>query len=297
MTMMAIILLFYFAWLVLALVVVGPVMMTFLPVLLLPALVVPIVVTHYVPMLMARAVEGLEYAAGIGANAPLKVGDEVKAVVRTDKRGRRELRELGPAKITRSYPGWLFRLFRGDLYDVELASSAHLTGVSVVNDLHDEKLNPYKIIQRSAAATSPAATLQLEAKEKEQIQEVTLVLKASVTQVVCIVVMALPMLQFYRDDQEWGEHALDFISATFGIEELSLQFGLSISWPSFEMPEISATYFLGIGILFLTLLRSYATQLLAWCSGQTWFAMSEASPGMWEERAMTAFSYSRYVQG
>ena len=62
MTMMAIILLFYFAWLVLALVVVGPVMVTFLPVLLLPALVVPIVVTHYVPMLMARAVEGLEHA-------------------------------------------------------------------------------------------------------------------------------------------------------------------------------------------------------------------------------------------
>ena len=209
MTMMAIILLFYFAWLVLALVVVGPVMMTFLPVLLLPALVVPIVVTHYVPMLMARAVEGLEYAAGIGAKVP--------------------------------------------------------------------------------------SALQLEAKEKEQIQEATLVLKASVTQVVCIVVMALPMLQFYRDDQEWGEHALHFISATFGIEELSLQFGLSISWPSFEMPEISATYFLGIGILFLTLLRSYATQLLAWCSGQTWFAMLEASPGTWEERAITAFSYSRYV--
>ena len=92
-------------------------------------------------------------------------------------------------------------------------------------------------------------------------------------------------------------HALDFISTTFRIEELLLQFGLSISWPSFEMPEISATYFLGIGILFLTLLRSYATQLLAWCSGQTWFAMPEASPGMWEERAMTAFSYSRYVQG
>lgn len=211
MTMMAIILLFYFAWLVLALVVVGPVMMTFLPVLMLPALVVPIVVTHYVPMLMARAVEGLEHA--------LKV-------------------------------------------------------------------------EQTSAKT---ANLQLEAKEKEQIQEVTLVLKASVTQVVCIVVMALPMVQFYRDDQEWDEHALDFLSSTFGIKELSLQFGLSISWPTFEMPEISATYFLGVGILFLTLLRSYATQLLVWCSGQTWFAMSEASPGTWEERAVSAFSYSRCV--
>ena len=57
----------------------------------------------------------------------------------------------------------------------------------------------------------------------------------------------------------------------------------------------SATYFLGIGILFLTLLRSYVTQLLLWCTGQAWFVMSEASPGIWEERAVTAFSYLRCV--
>ena len=137
--MMAIVLSFYFVWLVLALVVVGPVIVAFLPVLLLPALVVPIVATHYLPMLVARAVEGLEYAMGT---------------------------------------------------------------------------------KQAAEKTNSNTALQLEMKEKETLQEVTLVLKASVTQVVCFVVMAFPMVQVYQDDQDYGKLALHFLATTFGIEEV-----------------------------------------------------------------------------
>ena len=105
--------------------------------------------------------------------------------------------------------------------------------------------------------------------------------------------MALPLAQFYERDEEWSEHALDFLIGTFGFEELALQFNMSLSWPTFNTPEISTSFFLSMFVLFLTLVRVYATQLLLWCAGQSWFAMAEPTPGKWEGRGLRAFASVR----
>ena len=63
--MMAVVFAFYTAWVVVAVIVVAPLVVVFSPVLLIPALALPIFATHYLPMLMARALEGLEFALGI----------------------------------------------------------------------------------------------------------------------------------------------------------------------------------------------------------------------------------------
>jgi len=118
MTMMAIVFALYAVWIVLALVVVGPLIVVFLPVLLLPALLLPIFATHYVPMITARAVEGLEFCLGIGVNAPLQVRDVVEAV--KDPSADYDKREPALARVTRVHPGFLYRLVQGDRYDVEL---------------------------------------------------------------------------------------------------------------------------------------------------------------------------------
>ena len=215
--MMAIVFAFYLVWLVVAVVAAAPAIIVFLPVLLIPALVLPIIATHYLPMLTARAVEGLEFCLGI--------------------------RTSGGAYLP----------------------------------------------------SSSATKLQLEDEEKQQIGEATLDFKASVTVVLCVVVMALPVVQFYQRDQTWSEHAHDLILDTFGWEQLSLQFRLNLTWPKFNVPAISASFFLSLFVLFLTLVRVYATQLLLWCSGQPWFAMAESKPGKWEQRGLVAFASVRYV--
>ena len=115
--MMAIVFFFYLVWIVVAVVVAAPAIIVFLPVLLIPALVLPIIATHYLPMLMARAVEGLEFCLGIrtSGGAYLQVGDVVEAV--EDPRG---WGTPTPARITRVHSGWLYRWVRGDRYDVEV---------------------------------------------------------------------------------------------------------------------------------------------------------------------------------
>ena len=369
--MMAIVFFFYLVWIVVAVVVVAPLIVVFLPVLLIPALVLPIIATHYLPMLTARAVEGLEFCLGIrtSGGAYLRVGDVVEAVANPGV-SEAYYRKPALARIKRVHSGWLYRLFRGDRYDVEVTDGDEeavkqwenyavkhleefkqsrnevldhatltlnttpsltptltlprqlstgneneepsesvapsqgygLNGVKLVANLASEEKDPAKIIKRASASTttsssssSSATKLQLEDEEKQQIGEATLDFKASVTVVLCVVVMALPLVQFYQRDQTWSEHAHDLILDTFGWEQLSLQFRLNLTWPKFNVPAISASFFLSLFVLFLTLVRVYATQLLLWCSGQPWFAMAESKPGKWEQRGLVAFASVRYV--
>ena len=392
MSMMAVVFAFYTVWLVLAAVVVGPLIVIFSPVLLLPALVLPIFATHYLPMLMARAVEGLEFALGIrmsgGGSGAVQVGDVVEAAKNPGSSGLPS-RSQGVhwtqyavegtlARITCIHSGCLYRLFRGDRYDVEITDESavkfwkeyleqgmnsrepsekemkewqdfkksrdevlrrlfdpnptlsmcvtptltltlpcqtstgkekevesknvalsqgfELKGVKFTGDLYEQ--NKAKNIKRvSASASSSSATkLQLEDKEKQQIGEATLEFKASVTVVLCVAAMALPLVQFYQRDQDWSEYAHDLILETFGWEQLSLQFLRNLSWPTFNVPAISASFFLSMFVLFLTLVRVYATQLLLWCSGQSWFAMADSKPDTWEQRGLVTFASVRYVE-
>ena len=178
-----------------------------------------------------------------------------------------------------------------------------LKGVKLVATLTAEGDDPSKIIKRAPASATTASSssisatkLQLEDKEKEQIGEATLDFKASVTVILCVAVMALSLVQFYQRDQTWSEHARDLILNTFGWEQLSLQFQLTLSWPTFNMPAVSASFFFSLFVLLLTLVRMYATQLLLWCSGQPWFVMAESKPGKWEQRGLVAFASVRYVE-
>jgi hypothetical protein len=116
--MIAIVSTAYMAWFVTAAVVVGPMILVFSVVLLIPALALPVAAMHYVPMLATRAVEGVEFALGIGQHC-LQVGDAVE-VVEDPGVSDASRRKPALACVTHVHSGWLYRLFREDLYDVEL---------------------------------------------------------------------------------------------------------------------------------------------------------------------------------
>ena len=115
----------YMAWCVTAAVVVGPIIVVFIFVLLIPALVLPLVAMHYFPMLVTEVVEWTEFVLGVGRQSPLEVGDEVEVAGNPKETS---IWGLNPrpvrAYVTHVYPGWLYRLFRGDRYNVEVTDEA-----------------------------------------------------------------------------------------------------------------------------------------------------------------------------
>ena len=73
--MMALVSMAFMAYLAVALVISGPILVAFSPVLIIPGIVVPLVATHYVPMLAARVVEGFEFILGIKRTSATTTSD------------------------------------------------------------------------------------------------------------------------------------------------------------------------------------------------------------------------------
>ena len=156
--------------------------------------------------------------------------------------------------------------------------------------------DPAKIIKRqSATATATTTALELEQQETGQLQEANLAQKAYVTQILCLVVIALQTVLFYKE-RTWLEHASELVK-TFTIEKLMIWFGLSFGWPDFGFPAIQVTFTSTFVIMCLTVVGSYLIHALLECAGEPWFAMPDATPGVLEDRLVAAFSSLRLVRG
>jgi len=169
----------------------------------------------------------------------------------------------------------------------------------VVNPGQKEISDPKIIWPTTATASSTSTTtaFEVEEREMEQIQEITLALKAYVTMILCIVVIALPTVLYYsnEDDRNWSDHAGELTSA-FTIKQIMIQFDMSFTWPDFGLPDIQWTFTGAFMLMCVTLVGSYLTQALLWCAGEAWFAMPDATPGVREEQFVDVFSRSRLVK-
>jgi hypothetical protein len=141
----------------------------------------------------------------------------------------------------------------------------------------------------SSSSSELKVLIQNEHLRTPPTDETVLILKASSTQLISVVIMALLLLPLYEQGFNWwDEGANQFIYSNFDLPRLKLQLSVSFSWPRFSQPKLALQLAVGLMILFVQFLIKFGKWFLFTFSSV--FALSDKVPDYWERNMLLFFS-------